>query len=228
MTDTATASVLMTDIRRLTDTENDANISDAYLLTLVDRSYNKLYRQIATAYAGFFDIEDTSKSLIVGQRTYALPSDFMHLRGVDIVKDNDRISLTRIGFGDRNSLTNDPRYVPLRLERQRTNYAYMVQKNDLRIEPLPNTTEQLIITYVPRPARITATNTTFDVIAGFDDFIIYDASIMVLAKQERDASVYGQLRADALQMVVQACKPREVGDAIQVRDQYFSHGAMRW
>lgn len=228
MTDTATASVLMTDIRRLTDTESDANISDAYLLTLVDRSYNKLYRKVATRYAGFFDVENSSTSLVVGQRTYALPADFMHLRGVDIVIGGERASLKRIGFGERNTQTSDPRFVPFRLERQRTNYGYFTQKDNLRIEPLPSTTEQLIITYVPRPVRISNSSTTFDVISGFDDFIIYDAAIQVLAKQERDPMVYGQLRADALAMVIETCTPRETGDAIQVRDEYFSNGTFRW
>lgn len=228
MTDTATASTLMTDIRRLTDTESDANISDAYLLTLVDRSYNKLYRKVATRYAGFFDVESTSTSLVVGQRTYALPADFMHLRGVDIVIGGERASLKRIGFGERNTQTSDPRFVPFRLERQRTMYGYFTQKDNLRIEPVPSTTEQLIITYVPRPVRITNSSTTFDVISGFDDFIIYDAAIQVLAKQERDPMVYGQLRADALAMVIETCTPRETGDAIQVRDEYFSNGTFRW
>jgi hypothetical protein len=228
MTDTATASVLMTDIRRLTDTESDANISDAYLLTLVDRSYNKLYRKIATRYAGFFDMEYTSINLVVGTRTYALPSDFMHLRGVDIVIGNDRVSLKRIAFGERNIQSNDPRVIPLRLERMRSNYGYLTQKDNLRIEPLPSSTEQLILTYVPRPTRISNSSTTFDVIGGFDDFIIYDAAIQVLAKQERDPMVYGQLRADALAMVIETCSPRETGDAIQVRDEYFYNGDIRW
>jgi len=228
MTDTATASVLMTDIRRLTDTESDANISDAYLLTLVDRSYNKLYRKIATRYAGFFDMEYTSLNLVEGQREYALPSDFMHLRGVDIVIGTDRVPLTRISFGDRSNLTNDPRYVPFRLDRVRTNYGYFTQKNNLRIEPIPSSTEQLILTYVPRPVRISSGGTTFDVISGFDDFVIYDAAVQVLARQERDATMYAQLRQDALAMVIETCSPRETGDAIQVRDQFFSDGTFRW
>lgn len=224
MTDTATASVIMTKIRQHTDTENDANISDAFLLTLVDTSYNKLYRNIATQYEGFFDVEDSSKSLIVGQRTYALAADFMHLRGVDIVVGGDRIKLSRFSFGERGRRTNDPRFIPVRLERIRSNYAYMTQKDNLRIDPLPNTTEQLIMTYVPRPTRITNSADTFDVIAGFEDFIVYDAGVTVLTKQERDPSAMAAMRQDALNLVIKTVSPRETGDPIQVRDDYFGAG----
>jgi hypothetical protein len=224
MADTATASVLMTDVRRLTDTENDAHITDAYLLTLIDRSYNKLYRTIATQYESFFDTEDSSKSLIVGQRTYALASDLMHLKAVDIVRGSERIPLRRFSLPQRESFSRDPRYVPFSGDRQRTNYRYKAEANNLRIDPLPDTTEQLIMTYVPRPTRITNSSTTFDVIAGFDDFIIYDASIQVLTRQERDASQYVALRQDALQGVIATVSPREVSDTVNVSDVFFGAG----
>jgi hypothetical protein len=227
MTDTATASVLMTQVRQHTDTENDANITDAFLLSLIDKSYNKLYRQIATEYAGYFDVEDSSKSLIVGQRLYALAADFMHLRGVDLVEGGERVTLGRIGFGERNRRTNDPRFV-FRWPGLRTNYAYLTQKNDLRIDPVPNTTQQIIMTYVPRPTRITNSADTFDVIAGFEDFIVYDASVSVLGKQERDVSVMAAQRQDALQLIIQTVSPRETGDPIQVRDDFFGAGGFYW
>lgn len=224
MADTATASVLMQDVRLATDTVGDNNITDAYLLTLIDRSYGKLYRQISTQYQGFFETEDSNTSLVVGQRLYALPSDFMHLKGVDLVEGSDRVSLRRIQFGDRNTLSNDPRFIPQRPAMLRTNLAYFTQGDDLRIEPAPQVTNQLIITYVPRPTRITSSSDTFDVIAGFDAFIVYDASISVLMKQERDPSGIIQLRQDALQDVITVVTPRETGDSVMVRDEFFGNG----
>lgn len=228
MTDTATASVLMTDVRRVTDTENDAHIADAYLLTLIDRSYNKLYRQIATQYESFFDTEDTSKSLIIGQRDYTLASDLMHLKGVDIVLGGERVTLRPYSFGERNDRANDPRIYRVGYDRQQTNYRYRSQANNLRIDPLPDSTEQLIMTYVPRPARITTSGQTFDVIAGFDDFIIYDAGVQVLMRQERDPSSMAALRQDALQAVIATVSPRDIGDPTQVRDAYFGSNRLRW
>jgi hypothetical protein len=221
MSDTATASVLMQDVRLATDTVGDNNITDAYLLTCIDRSYGKLYRQISTQYQGFFEVEDTNTSLVVDQRTYNLPSDFMHLKGVDIVDGNDRASLRAIQFGDRNKLSNDPRFIPQRPAMLRTNLAYFLQGNTLRIEPPPQVTNQLVITYVPRPTRITSSSDTFDVIAGFDSFIVYDAGISVLLKQERDASGIIQLRQDALQDIINVVSPRITGDAVLVRDEFF-------
>lgn len=228
MADTATASVLMTDVRNLTDTVNDNHITDAYLLTLIDRSYGKMYRTIATQYESYFDTEDTSKSLIVGQRTYALPNNMLHLKGVDIVKGGDRIPLKRFRLGERSSYTNDPRFIPFEADRQRSNYRYKTEAENLRIDPLPDTTEQLIMTYVPRPTRITSSSDTFNVIAGFDDFIIYDAAIQVLAKQERDSSAMVALRQDSYNGIISACSPREPGDATQVRDSFFGTGLTRW
>lgn len=221
MTDTATASTLMTDVRLATDTVGDNNISDAYLLTLIDRSYGKLYRQIATQYQGYFEVEDSSTNLVSGQRTYSLPADFMHLKGVDVVEGTERTSLRAIQFGDRNKLSNDPRFIPQRPVMLRTNLAYFLQGDSLRIEPPPQITNQLIITYVPRPARITDSADTFDVIAGFDSFIVYDASISVLAKQERDTANMIQLRQDALQDIIRVVTPRITGDSVMVRDEFF-------
>jgi hypothetical protein len=228
MADTATASVLMTDVRRVTDTENDAHIADAYLLTLIDRSYNKLYRQIATQYESYFDTEDTSKSLIVGQRDYALAADLMHLKGVDIVLGGERVTLRPYSFGERNDRSNDPRIYRVGYDRQQTNYRYRTQGNNLRIDPLPDSTEAIVMTYVPRPTRITSSGQTFDVIAGFDDFIIYDAGVQVLMRQERDPSAMAALRQDALQAVIAAVSPRDIGDPTQVRDAYFGSNRLRW
>lgn len=228
MTDTATASNVMSDIRLHTDTVNDPHITDAFVLSLVDKSYNKLYKQIALQYAGFFDTESTSTTLAVGIRTYALPSDFLHLRGVDIVLGGNRVRLRRFAFGDRDRITSDPRFVPFYRYDRASKYQYMVQGNNLRIEPVPDSTEGLVQTYVPRPTRITSSGTTFDVIAGFEDFIVYDASILVLQKQERDPSVMIQMRSDALATITDVCSSRETDEPIQVRDDYFSHGALRW
>jgi hypothetical protein len=228
MADTATASVLMTDVRRLTDTENDAHIADAYLLTLIDRSYNKLYRAIATQYESFFDTEDTSKSLVINQRDYALAADLMHLKGVDIVIGGERVTMRPYGFGERNDRSNDPRIYRVGYDRQSTSYRYRTQANNLRIDPVPNSTEQLIMTYVPRPTRITTSGQTFDVLSGFDDFIIYDASVQVLMRQERDPSAMAALRQDALQAVIAAVSPRDIGDPTQVRDAYFGSNRLRW
>lgn len=228
MADTATASVLMTDVRRLTDTDNDAHITDAYLLTLIDRSYNKLYRLMATQYESFFDTEDTSKSLIVGQRDYALASDLLHLKGVDIVIGGERTPMRTYSFGERNERSNDPRVYRVGYDRQRTQYRYRTQANNLRIDPLPDSTEQLVMTYVPRPARITSSGQTFDVFAGFDDFIIYDAAMFVLQRQERDANAVMAARQEALQAVIAAASPRDVGDPTQVRDAYFGSNRLRY
>jgi len=225
MADTATASVLMTDVRRLTDTENDAHITDAYLLTLIDRSYNKLYRLITTQYESFFDTEDTSKSLIVGQRDYALASDLMHLKGVDLVIGGERVPMRVYSFGERNQRGQDPRLLRVGYD-NRTQYRYRTQGNNLRIDPVPTSTEQLVMTYVPRPVRITTSGQTFDVIAGFDDFIIYDASMFVLARQERDPSIYMAARQAAEQEVIKAVSPRDVGDPTTVRDAFFGHGRL--
>lgn len=228
MADTATASVLMTDVRRITDTDNDAHIADAYLLTLIDRAYNKLYRLVATQYESFFDTEDTSKSLIIGQRDYALPADLLHLKGVDIVIAGERTPMRTYSFGERNERSNDPRVYRVGYDRQRTNYRYRSQANNLRIDPVPSSTEPLVITYVPRPARITTSGQTFDVIAGFDDFIIYDAATFVLGRQERDPSAMMASRQEALQAVIAAASPRDVGDPVQVRDAYFGANRLRF
>lgn len=218
----------MTDVRRLTDTENDNHITDAYLLTLIDRSYGKLYKTITTQYESYFDTEDTSLALVVDQRLYNLPATILHLKGVDIVKGSERIPLRRFTLNQRSSFTNDPRFVPYAAERMRTNYRYKTQGNSLRIDPLPNSTEPLILTYVPRPTRITSSSDTFDVIAGFDDFIIYDAAIQVLTRQERDPSQYVALRQDALNSVIATVSPRETVDPVHVTDVFFSNGSVRW
>lgn len=228
MADTATASVLMTDVRRLTDTDNDAHITDAYLLTLIDRSYNKLYRIVATQYESFFDTEDSSKSLVIGQRDYALAADLMHLKGVDVVVGGNRIPLRRFSFGERTGDAN-ARLLSLYEARNASRYRYRTQGNNLRIDPVPDSTEQLIMTYVPRPTRITTSNQTFDVLSGFDDFIIYDASVQVLTRQERDPSAMAALRQDAQNAVIAAVSPRETGDPVQVRDAFFGRKVLgRW
>ena len=212
--DTVTVSGLIADVRAKTDTVNDNNIVDADIILFLNHGYKKLYNEIVTAYQAHFDKEGTPFNLVSGTYLYTLPTDFLILKSVDLIRNNERFTLKPCSIQERNQWERriaafDRRFAP---------YRYFLQGNSIRFVPVPDSTEQILLTYIPTPTAITSSGQSVDVLSGFDEYITCAASVNVLARQERDVQVMMADREDAKRQVMEICKPRDAGQPRSVVD----------
>lgn len=211
--DTVSVASLIASVRARTDTENDNNVPDSTLIVFINSAYKKLYNEITTQYQAHFDKEGTPFSLVSGTYLYDLPSDFLILKGVDLIRANggpeDRITLKMCSMQERNRY--ERRLAAF--DRSWRAYQYLLQGNKIRFVPVPDSTDSILLTYIPVPVTITSSAQSVDVLSGFDEFIACDAGIKVLQRQERDVQALMVDREEARRQVHDIAKPRDAGGA---------------
>lgn len=165
--------------RQRADMVNSKFITDAELNTYINASLTELYDLLLSSrgenyYVVSYDFTTTSTN-----DTYALPTDFYKLLGVDLVSSNTQsITLKAFRWQERNRF-REPFY------NQRVyNLMYQIRNNDLVFIPTPNAVQKIRVWYIPRTEELALDTDTFDGINGFEEYVVIDAAIKMRVKEE--------------------------------------------
>jgi hypothetical protein len=165
----ASLSELRTRIRQRTDSENSEFVTDAELNQLINTAYQELYGLLVRA--SLHRTEEVETVTADGSDSYSMPSDFLSLIGVYRVYDEDKVPLER--FPDKfrpGSRTGDAS-------------MYRVVGSELVLYPKPSDGSYDIV-YIPVPGELVADADQLDGVLGWEEFVVIDAAINVLAKEE--------------------------------------------
>lgn len=199
---------VVTRIREMSDMENTQFVTDAEILRRVNQSYRRLYNEIVNNFEDYFT-EQADITTVSGTASYDLEDDFYKLVGVDVSDDNRPYSLKRLEYSQRNT----------RLWPTTRPYAYILRKEQLTIYPTPSTAETLTVSYIPVPVDL-VTGGSFNAHNGWDQYIVEQVSIQLLAKEESSTTElreqFAQTRADLFAYF----SNRDAGEAMMVRDVY--------
>jgi hypothetical protein len=172
----ATLLELRTRCKSESDNVGQAFVADSEWNAFIASSYLDLYGQIVQAFGNdYFAQTPASGYTFTTDGTnqfFALPTDFFKLLGVDVQVmsgNNSWVSLKAFAFQDRNRYS-----------------AFNSQ--------IPMAGQTVRVFYVPRATVPTADVDTIDGVNGWEEFIIIDACIKALAKEESDVSVFGARR----------------------------------
>jgi len=218
-------SDLVTQIRDVADMTATAFVTDAEIVRYLDKSYRSLYMKIVKANKSFF-VTSYTINVVSNQDTYALPADFFKAVGVDLLinDDNDnRITLSPFNFNQRNR--NKTRFYAFTSYR---GFRYYFRGDDIVFTPIPDAANTVELWYIPDPTSITATNQTITVNpAVIEDYLILDAGIKCLQKEESDVTVLAMERDRLQEEILQATAERDDGlpelltDTTFLDDQYM-------
>ena len=174
MANTITLSQIRQQIRERADLVDDPFFSDSELNSYINSSYAHLYNLLVKTNQDYYLTESLPFNLIPGQETYNLPSDFFKLVGVDAFVDSKWRPLKRFVFNERN----------------RTGILrYMVSGDKIRFKPVPESTHEIKLYYIPVYSKLTSDASTLDGLNGFEEYIIWDCIIKCKNKTEEDASI---------------------------------------
>lgn len=168
MARTRTLLQMRTDVRELADMPNSSFISDPNLNEYINRGIAKLYGKLVGARGQDYYEKSATFVTVGGQQSYPMSSwtpattDFFQLLQVEITDGTFKRVLQPF------------------MRKEHAKYSeYTV--------PAGYT---ITIYYVPAATRLVADNDAFDGINGWEEYVIRDATIELLNKEESDVSIH--------------------------------------
>lgn len=200
----------------VTDQEWNTYISDSYkeLYDILKQKFGDDYFvAIPYAYTTSGTIDPTTQASL-----YPLPNDFYALLRVEVALNpsdpNSWVTLRQFMFIQGN-LWNFPNvYTFYGI----TNLRYRLNGNNLMIVPIPSGGQTIRIWYVPRPNQLFLDTQLVDGVSGWEEYVVVDAVIKALAKQESDVSIFMSQKMALIKRIEEAAANRNIGEPQTVSD----------
>jgi hypothetical protein len=215
-----TLGSIRTELRQRIDRVNSQFFTDAELNGYISNSYKELYDILVQKFGDDYYVATPYQFTTDGTNdTYALPADFYKLLGCDAQYNgagstNGWITLRQFMMAERNSYTlpNYQAFYGI------TNLRYRLRDDNIWFIPVPAAGQVCRIFYIPRPAALTADADTVDGVSGWEEYILLDAAIKCMVKEESDPSAFAAQKMAVLQRIESAAENRNAGAPQTVSD----------
>lgn len=187
-----TLAQLRTDVRRRADIVNSDFISDDELNELINGSIAVLYGKLVGVRGQEYYEKNYIFSTVAGNALYYLPTDFWQLSSVEIQDGSFRRVIQPF----------------MRVEHAR--WAQYAVPGGYPIT----------VYYVPAPQRLESDSDFFDGIAGWEEWVVLDAAIKCLQKEESDVSVLAGQKAAVEDAIRGLASERDGGFPERVADMH--------
>ena len=210
-----TLSSIKTQARERADMVNSKFFSESELNNYVNQSVKELYDRLINA-GEYYYLQSANLSVVSGDDTYALPADFYKLLGVDLVVDSkgNAVTLRPFQFEQRNAYLFTPTWNIVGLSYLR----YMVLGDNIKFVPQPNSPQQIRVWYAPLCSDLVNDSDTFQGINGWEEYVVVDLCIKMLAKEESDVSVFAAQKAALVQRIEEMKVMRDIGAPGRIAD----------
>lgn len=210
---------LRDELRLRIDRVNSTFFTDAELNTYISGSYKELYDLLAQKFGDDYYVATPYEFTTDGTNdTYDLPATFYKLIGCDASYNgggaNGWITLKQFMFQERNTYTlpNYQGFYGI------TNLRYRLRGDKIWFTPLPIGGQLLRIFYIPRPTELTDDADTVDGVSGWEEYILCDAAIKCMVKEESDPSAFAAQKSAMLVRIESAAENRNAGQPQTVSD----------
>lgn len=189
------------------------------LMSICSQSRKELYDILVQKFGDDYYLATPYQYLTSNQQQfYPLPDDFYKLLGVDVALNNGDpnswVTLKEFNFIQRN-LYNFPNvYTMYGI----TNLRYRLMGDNLEIVPVPSGGQTIQIWYAPRVSQLINPTDIVDGVSGWEEYIVADMCIKMLAKEESDISIYAAQKQMLLKRIEEAAENRDIGEPQTVSD----------
>lgn len=224
--------------------QQEANLQNSKFITLpewnfyINQSYYELYDLLITTYEDYF-VAPRLMFQTDGSQEYDLPNGnnydgapaLYKLYGVDLGLSNNTnawVTIKKFDFIQRN------RYVFPQITSTFLgvfNLRYRVIGNKIMFIPTPSAGQYIGLWYYPRLTTLLADNDVMDGFSGWTEYVILDAAIKALLKEESDASAL-MARKEAIRLRIEAAannrdagQPDTISDTRTFSERWGSYGA---
>lgn len=217
---TVTLTSLIEQVRQRADEVNSTYFTDLELTNYINNSATGLYDLLVSRFEDYYTLPPVTFTISSGT-TYALPSNFYKLRGVDrLLSGNEYFSVPLFNFQERNRRSR----VVLRNIDGFGGLAYRMINNTLYFLPDEQAQGTYRLWYIPQFTKLVNGSDTLDGINGWEEFIIIDAAIKCYVKQESDPSVLLVEKQAITARIESMARTRDVGQADRVSGTKYMDG----
>lgn len=236
MATTMTLLELRTAVRQRADMQNQSGdytnsfIPDSELNSYVNQSYFELYDLLVAAYNEDYYIAPFYYFVTDGvTQLYPLPDDLYKLCNVSVqvtsaVANAAWWTLKPFMMGEVNkyAVPNTQLYFGI------TNLRYRIQGNQIWLNPMPQANQTIRLIYTPRMTTLNSDSDTLQGISGWDEYVIVDAAIKCLQKEESDVSVLMAQKMALMKRIEAMANNRDIGFPHTVVDSQASNSFYPW
>ncbi len=187
--------------------------------TYISSSYKELYDIIIQKFGNDWYVKTPYSYTTSGdQQLYPLPPDFYHLLLAEVaLNPSDPNSWVTIKKFERiqQNLWNFPNIYNFY---GITNIRYRLTDSNIQLVPQSQAGQTLRIWYAPRPNSLMADTDVIDGVSGWEEYIIVDACIKALAKEESPVDVFMQQKQELIKRIESAAENRDIGEPELVSD----------
>lgn len=215
--------------RQRADMVGSQFVTDSEWNLYINQSYKELYDLLVTVYEDYYVEQDTFTTDGSTQR-YDLPTDFYKALGVDCSlgpNNNAKVTLQKFDFVERN------RYVYPNITSTFMgvfNLRYRINGSKLMFIPTPSSGQTITLWYIPRVSTLLNDTDIADGVNGWTEYIIVDAAIKAMQKQESDVSVLMAQKQMLKQRIEESAINRDAGapDTISPTRSWGSRNGGYW
>lgn len=211
-----TLSALRDSTRQRSDMVNSQFVTDVELNGYINASLAELYDLLVSSFEDYYSSQTTLTTDGITD-SVPLPADFYKMRGVDAAQNpanNQWLTLRRFNFNERNVLNRGVTPTSLGLPSLR----YLVFGNTLKLTPLPPANITLRAYYIPTISYLVNDTDAFNFISGFEEYVIIDASIKCMQKEESDVSILALQKQAIIKRIQDMAPNRDAGEAAHITD----------
>lgn len=225
MASNVTLADLKTRSREAADMVGSTFIEDAELTRYINASAQELYDLLVAAYGQEYYLDEFNIPIVSGTDTYALPTDFYQLLGVDLLLDangNEAVTLKPYMLSERNKYNNS--YVSAYASDSTVRAKYRLQNGNIKLIPEPSGGYSLNIIYIPAMTLMVSDVDTLDGVNGWEEYIVLDTAIKMGRKEETDVSVLTFQKNELLKRIESLAGKRDAGFPEVVGDVSATNG----
>lgn len=229
MARTATWTSLLAQIRQAADIESATDRHpDANLLEYANGSWAELYEQIVD---GGGDQYLTSKTFSTASATsdYSFTTiigaspNFYRAKGLDVdIGGPGPLPMRKFAWEERNFYLYNTGWQYGRP------VAYHLVGEGVKLIPTPTGVYTVTLWYFPAPVKMTTGADVIDGVAGWEEYVVVDAAIKCLRKDDRDVSIFMAQKAALLKRIIDSACLRDMAEPDRVADVESPNIGMWW
>lgn len=228
-------SVLVSRVRQRADMEDNYFVSDIEVQTHINSGICELHDLLVQTYGQDYYVKSWDFNVVAGVSRYAINddthsydielTDFYKLRGMDAKKwgssNTTWYTLSPFNFNERNLNSNVGFWSLAGL----SNVRYRLVGEYVVFHPTPDSLTAIRMWYIPTAYQFSSTqpstsNSRYEDINGYSEYVVIDAAIKCLQKEESDVQVLLAQKAAMKRRIEVAASNRDAGSPLSVSDVY--------
>lgn len=220
-----TFSELKQAARERADMTESEFVTDSELAFYINSSIAELHDLLIQSYNSDYAVKDVQFTTIGQQSEYELSTiipdgDFYKLRAMDAqLNGDDWFTLKPFNFNERNRFQHFGVWDYLGI----TNVRYRIVGSRLILSPVPDRDLQVRVWYVPLATKLVADTDQLDDLNQYAEYVIVDAAIKMLNKEESDVNVLMSQKMALKRRIEEAANNRDVGEPESISDIYVEN-----